>query len=115
MKRPHFIKYVPEYIESMKELIKRYEKALELGISKSEYERLYNLNCLLCFPIGIDHRYLLDCKKDRCPWIVITGRSCTAQEITPFSSTNKDVILARIEELKRWIAIYEEYQFKGEQ
>jgi len=122
MKHPELFKYGKQFVKSMQELILRYQKAMELGISKADYEVKEDMVCLLCNPIGVkasqnnlstwrDHR--IGCEKLGCPWIVILGMTCDE-----FSIENEDLVemiyqtddpvamQARVNQLFEWIEIY---------
>lgn len=101
--RPELLKYRRQYIKSMLVLIDRYEKAISLGISKTEYERMENLKCLLCYPIGVK-KDSGSCSNAGCPWFVIKGTSCGHSSFD--ESTNKTQQVYRINQLKQWIDIY---------
>lgn len=114
------------YIKAMKQLVERYKKAIEIGISKAEYESLYGMNCLLCTPKGLKRNfdyyyYVIDlefkesCVEAGCPWMVITGDTCThTGENSGFiyHSTDKDRQRARVEQLKQWVKEYERWIYE---
>ena len=120
MKRADLFKNGEEFISSMEELINRYQKAMEMGISKAEYESSKYMKCLLCNPLNIvkNHGYYLQqtgreftksCKLMGCPWIVITGKNCDEQPHSVYTTTDKKIMRNRIRQLKNWIKIYKKY------
>jgi len=116
------------FIKSMEELIKRYQKAIELGISKSSYEDSKGMQCLLCNPINAAHNrdhyinecpdanpdedYDIACKLLGCPWIVILGMTC--HEFSDmrnmysniYHNCDPDIMKNRIRQIRNWIKIY---------
>lgn len=121
MKNPEYFRNGPEFIASMEELIKRYEKSIELGISKHEYEKQNYLKCLLCNPLNIeknqfhyyqneDITFIQACSKLGCPWVVITGKTCddTEKEVI-YCTKKKNRMKTRIKQLKLWIEIYKKH------
>jgi len=130
MKHPELFKYGKQFIKSMQELTERYQKAMELGISKCDYEMDRDMDCLLCNPIGVkknqfeiyrslphaDDQHKSACSKLGCPWIVILGMTCDE-----FSLENEDLVemiyqtddpvamQARVDQLQEWIGIYREF------
>jgi hypothetical protein len=103
MINPQLFKNGPEFIASMKELILRYKAAIELNVSKTDYEYKRGMDCLLCNPLCVSGRpipmnhkqaydeiwriadrnrkypeesHRLSCKKIGCPWMVMVGMTC---------------------------------------
>ena len=133
MKHPELFKHGRQFVKSMQELTKRYQKAMELGISKCDYEMDRDMDCLLCNPIGVKknqfeiYRSLIPtndqhksaCSQLGCPWIVILGMTCDE-----FSLENEDLVKmiyqtddpvamqARVDQLQEWIGIYREFMEK---
>ena len=120
MKKPHLIKHIPEFIYSMEVLIARYQAAMKEGISKSQYEFINDMKCLLCNPIDVNksHGYFYKdgfenaCNKLGCPWVVITGMPCDSYDIKKngarmiYNSDDPKRMKLRIIQLKNWIKIY---------
>lgn len=128
MKKPEHFRAGKQFIKSMKKLIKRYQEAKKLCISKSDYESNNNMSCLLCHPIGskknrtdyfcesyeYDHskRFEESCTKLGCPWIVMTGMTCdkyTESSMfmeTCYQTDNPERIDNRIRQIRHWIVAY---------
>jgi hypothetical protein len=130
MKNDHLFRLGNEFIESMKELIKRYQTAIKLGMSKKDYEDAEGLDCLLCNPLGTKENrefhkkprrfdFEIPCIKLGCPWMVILGMTCCdfsnsrAEGVDGFdhiySTDNADVMKRRIKQLRNWIKMYEKH------
>ena len=131
MKHPEFFKYGKQFITSMQELTRRYQKAMELGVSKIKYERGGGMSCLLCNPIGVktccnsvyrnlpygvtgEQRHNKACEKLGCPWIVILGMNCDdASKNLPggsiYQSDDPIAMQARVDQLQEWIGIYRDH------
>jgi uncharacterized protein CbrC (UPF0167 family) len=115
------------FVKSMEELIKRYQEAIKLGISKAVYEDRNNMKCLLCNPIGTkknrDHYHTGSnewddaCKAMACPWIVILGKTCTAFSHEDkgmrweaiYNTYNEDIMKTRIRQIRNWIKLYKSH------
>jgi len=130
MKHPEFFKHGKQFIKSMQELTRRYQKAMELGISKVRYENQEGMSCLLCNPIGVKtcqssirgslyrgtfaERHDKACAKLGCPWIVILGMTCDddSNALTGGSIYQSDdpiAMQARVDQLQEWIGIYQDH------
>lgn len=133
MKNEKHFKHGDAFIHSMEVLIERYKKAIELEISKWDYEKRNKMSCLLCNPIGIENNqhnsYDIDedgdtvytyfddkCKNLGCPWIVILGMTCSEFDtgtLNDVYNTNNPIIMKRrIRQLNNWIKIYQKHMEK---
>lgn len=127
MKRPDLFRCKKAFIKSMKELIKHYENAIYYGQSKARYAKMNKLPCFLCEPVGVKNNqetirrefgisFKEACGELGCPWIVITGHTCDEpinQSLDGWSIHQSEDIeqqQRRIEQLREWIEIYEEYK-----
>ena len=128
MKNRKLFKDGEVFVKSMEELIKRYQKSIELGISKKYYETQNDMKCLLCNPLGLkkNHDYYHKgraegfcefnnaCHKMGCPWVVILGKTCTDFSYENkkmkfkciYSTDDADIMKTRIRQIRNWIKIY---------
>ena len=121
MQNPHLLKNVPAFIASMEELIRRYEQAIECGVSKCSFEDQRGMSCLLCNPLGVEkthHDYFMFVNTPReacaalgCPWVVMLGVTCdeAAEKGQPSCYQTRDPAhqKARIAQLQEWIQAYQ--------
>jgi hypothetical protein len=113
MKNPQLFKNGKAFIKSMEVLIERYRAAIKAGISKLAYEADKDLDCLLCYPIGVPRKWE-SCQEKGCPWIVILGICCDDFEIDDWDSSvyqtdNPIIMRRRIRQLQNWIKIYKKH------
>lgn len=134
MRHPELVKDIPEFIASMEELIRRYQAAIALKVSKLRYERDNEMSCLLCSPLGIKKtraewyeelkpqdgfmlftpaKFKESCCKLGCPWITILGMTCETFSKknlnfgnTIYNTPDPITMKRRIRQIKNWIKIY---------
>jgi len=123
MQNPHLLKNVPAFIASMEELIRRYEQAIECGVSKRSFEDQRGMSCLLCNPLGVEKThtdYLVGTTSHReacgalgCPWIVMLGVTCDeaveGAQRSCYQTSDPRRQKARISQLREWLQAYQQH------
>lgn len=137
MRKPQYMKYPVQFLESMKELKNRYNGAIDAGVTKQIFEAEHGMRCLLCNPIGIEttradiewqirkdtepyrDKFNRSCAILGCPWIVITGMTCcdySERKVTGcnhnkhvYNTNDVSIMKQRVRQIDRWIKIYEKY------